>query len=101
MRSALAVAATFAVLGVTTTGAVMAQSGSAYAPLQISSIESELQADAAAIKQDKGQMDRDQQAGNQAAFLQDKHHLYLDTEQLENDRGTAEDGDNAGKSKGW
>lgn len=105
MRSALTMAATIAALGLMTTSAVMAQSdagqtGSVYVPQQLSSIESQLQADAAAIQQDKTQMDRDQQAGNQAVVTHDKRQLYQDTEQQEYDRGIAED-HSGGKSKGW
>jgi len=55
------------------------------------SLERELQADATAIQDDKAQMDHDQQTGNAAFLLRDRHKLYLDTEKQEHDRGTEDD----------
>ena len=53
------------------------------------SVERMFQADAAAIRADKAQMDLD--SGNPAAFARDLHQLYADTEKQEHDRGTEDD----------
>ena len=51
----------------------------------------ELQADAAAIRADKEQIDLDMQAGSATRLMRDRHKLYLDTEKQEHDRGTEDD----------
>ena len=98
MRNALTVAATVAVLSLAAAAAAIAQ---AAPPEQISALDAQLQADAATIKADKAQIDRDEQAGNEVAVTQDRHRLFEATEQQEYDRGTSEnDGTNDAK-KGW
>ena len=94
MRNALTFAIAVAVLGLTTTGAAIALE-------QTSSLENQLQADAAAIQADKVQIDRDQQAGNQAALAQDKHQLFEATEKQESDRGTSENDGMNDTKRGW
>ncbi len=50
-----------------------------------------LRADAAAIAADKARLDLDAQNANSAAYMRDKHQLYLDVEKQEHDRGTEDD----------
>ena len=94
MRNVLTVAATVAALGLATTGA-------AFALEQTSSLDAQLQADAAAIQADKAQIDRDQQTGNQVAVVEDKHRLFEATEQQEYDRGTSENDGMNDMKRGW
>ena len=94
MRNVLTVAATVAALGLATTGTAIALE-------QTSSLEAQLQADAAAIQADKAQIDRDQQAGNQMALAQDKHQLFEATERQESDRGTSENDGMNDMKRGW
>jgi hypothetical protein len=56
---------------------------------QLSALDAEIQADSAAIQEDKRQMDRDQ--SNPARLQRDKHQLFLDTEMQEYHRGADED----------
>ena len=107
MRGTPILAAAVAALSFAATGAAVAQAGpgpagtASYAHEQLSSLDAQLHADAAAIQADKAQIDRDQQAGNQVALAQDKHRLFEATEQQEYDRGTSEnDGMNDAK-RGW
>jgi len=56
---------------------------------QLSALDEQIQADAAAIREDKLQMDRDQ--NNPARLQRDKHQLFLDTEMQEYHRGADDD----------
>jgi hypothetical protein len=56
---------------------------------QLSALDEQIQADAAAIREDKLQMDRDQ--NNPARLQHDKHQLFLDIEMQEYHRGADDD----------
>ena len=107
MRSALTLAAAVAALSFAATGAAVAQAGpgsagtTSYAHEQLSSLDAQLHADAAAIQADKAQIDRDQQADNEVAVAQDKHRLFEATEQQEYDRGTSENDGLNDMKRGW
>lgn len=62
---------------------------------QLSALDTEIQADSAAIRQDKLQMDRDRDSPE--LYQRDRHQLYLDTEIQEDHRGTFERVEDKGK----
>ena len=94
MRNALTFATAVAVLSLATTGAALALE-------QTSSLETQLEADAATIQADKAQIDRDREAGNQMALAQDKHQLFEAAEKQEDDRGTSENEGMNDAKRGW
>lgn len=95
MNRIISLATGVAVLGLLTTSPMITFAADPAAPpptiKPISAVSSELQADAAAIKQDKLQIEADMKAGRTAAVAKDEHQFYLDVEKQEADRGTGDD----------
>jgi hypothetical protein len=94
MNRIISLATGVAVLGLLTTSPMITFAADPAAPpptiKPISAVSSELQADAAAIAQDRLQISADQKAGRIAAVQKGEHQLYLDVEKQEADRGTGD-----------